>query len=69
MKRDAETQQRTKELIDSIKREVAKLQDDVIYGHGSNKFKSLTGNPGASNGGFNSTWYATGYNFPKSGES
>jgi hypothetical protein len=62
MKRDADTHIRTKELIDNIKREVERLQDDVIYGHGSNKFKSLTGYPA----GMNSTWYATGYNFPKS---
>lgn len=43
MKRDAETHARTKEMIEGLKRETQKLQDDVVYGRGVSKYVSLSG--------------------------
>jgi hypothetical protein len=41
--RDAKTHARTREMIDALKREAQKIQDDIIYGTGRKKFKSLAG--------------------------
>lgn len=51
--RDADTHARTKEMIEALKREAKKIQDDIVYGTGENKYKSLTG-------AFN-TSYGTGF--------
>lgn len=50
MKRDAETLARTRDMIDALKKETFKIQDEVIYGTGATKLRSIAGGHSTSYG-------------------